>query len=170
MSTGLFIILSLDMEEKLEQTIKTSIEELLDKMGFPGQVSIVEDEENPENVICNVTTDSDSNFLIGQHGINLQAVQHLARLIIRKKTDEKIRFILDVNAYRQQKNASIVDLAKEAASQALSEKRAVMLKPMSTYERRIVHMELSKNEKVVTESVGEGEGRKIVVKPANALE
>ena len=44
------------------------------------------------------------------------------------------------------------------------------MKPMSTYERRIVHMELSKNPQVFTESVGEGEERKIVVKPKDSVE
>jgi spoIIIJ-associated protein len=43
------------------------------------------------------------------------------------------------------------------------------MKPMSAYERRLVHMELSKNEKVETESVGEGENRKILVKPVNIV-
>lgn len=158
------------MDEKLEKIIKETIEELLDKMGFPAEIQIVQEVENPENIICNITTDSDSNFLIGQHGINLQAVQHLARLIIRKKTEERVRFILDVNSYRQQKNQSIIELANSAAKQALDEKRAIIMKPMSTYERRIVHMELSKNKNIITESIGEGEGRKIVVKPTNALE
>jgi len=60
-------------------------------------------------------------------------------------------------------------MAKNSAQQALNEKRVVVLRPMSSYERRLVHMELSKNIEVITESIGEGEDRRIVIKPANTI-
>lgn len=158
------------MEEKNKEIIKSTIEELLEKMGFAATVKVEDkSEEEMESVICNIETTDDSNFLIGQHGINLQALQHLARLLVRKVIDDKVRFIIDVNSYRQQKNQSIIELAQQAAHEAIREKRAIILKPMSTYERRIVHMELSKNESVTTESIGEGDGRKIVVKPVGSI-
>ncbi len=156
------------MDEKIKEIIKNTIEQLLEKMGFSGQVVLL-DSPDDENVVCNITTENDSNFLIGQYGANLQAIQHLARLMVRKSLPEKIRFTLDVNSYRQQKNQSIIEQARSAAEEALSQKRAVFMKPMSTYERRIVHLELSKNPEVSTESMGEGEDRKIVVKPSDLV-
>ncbi len=156
------------MINEQNEIIKNTLEELLLKMGFSSTVEIsASSEDEQDGLICNILTKDDSNFLIGQYGVNLQAVQHIARLLVRKKTTEKTNFIIDVNSYRKQKNDSIIDLAREAASQALSEKRAVVMKPMSNYERRLVHLELSTNEKVATESIGEGEGRKIVVKPVD---
>lgn len=158
------------MEGKNIAIIKETVEELLKEMGFSAQAQInVAGEEDGESIVCNIQVGDDSNFLIGQHGINLQALQHVARLLVRKKTEDKVKFVLDVNGYRQQKNASIVELASQAAQEAINEKRAVVMKPMSTYERRIVHMELSKNSSIITESIGEGEGRKVVVKPANTI-
>ncbi|NTW26712.1 MAG: KH domain-containing protein [Candidatus Moranbacteria bacterium] len=157
------------MDEKITSTIKKTIEELITKMGFSGEVTIAESTE-ADSVTCDITTDVDSNFLIGQHGINLQALQHLARLIVRKHIPEKIRFTLDINKYRQQKNQSIIEQAKFAAREAISQGRSVFMDPMTTYERRIVHLELSTNPEVRTESVGEGESRKIVIKPANMIE
>lgn len=152
------------------ELIKKTIEELLSKIGFISSVEINESNaEDQDGVICNITTKDDSNLLIGQYGVNLQAIQHIARLLVRRKTDEKIKFILDVNSYRKQKNESVIELAREAAETAISEKRAIVMKPMSNYERRLVHMELSKNENVVTESAGEGENRKIVVKPVDFI-
>ncbi|KKT92561.1 MAG: R3H domain protein [Parcubacteria group bacterium GW2011_GWC1_45_14] len=152
------------------KVIKNTLEELLSKMGFDSTVEIDDSsEEEQDGIICNILTKDDSNFLIGQYGVNLQAVQHIARLLVRKRTAEKTKFIIDVNSYRKQKNESIVELAKEAAQQAVAEKRAVVMKPMSNYERRIVHLELSKDERITTESIGEGEGRKIVVKPADSI-
>lgn len=154
------------MDEQIKNTIKETVEQLLEKMGFSAQVAISNSDED-DGIVCNISTDEDSHFLIGQHGTNLQAVQHLARLMVRKSVPEKIRFILDVNSYKQQRNQSVVEQAKITANDAISQHRAIIMKPMSTYERRIVHMELSKNPQVSTESIGEGEERKIVVKPAD---
>jgi spoIIIJ-associated protein len=157
------------MDEKIKAIIKKTIEELLEKMGFSGTVTVLESGE-ADSVTCDITTEVDSNFLIGQHGVNLQALQHLARLIVRKHIPKKIRFTLDINNYRQQKNQSIIEQAKLAASEALSQGRSVFMDPMTTYERRIVHLELSTNSQVSTESVGEGESRKIVVKPVGLVD
>lgn len=149
--------------------IKKSIEELFEHMGFKVSVSMDISKDEDTNIVCNIQSENDSNLLIGQGGINLQAIQHLARLVVRKKLEDKVRFIIDINNYRQGKNQSIIELANQAAAQALSERRSIILRPMSTYERRIVHIELSKNSSVVTESIGEGESRKVVIKPAGMI-
>ncbi|HEX8974791.1 MAG TPA: R3H domain-containing nucleic acid-binding protein [Patescibacteria group bacterium] len=156
------------MQQQTKEIIKKTVEEIIEKMGFTATVEISETTEE-DSIVCNIATGSDSHFLIGQHGINLQALQHIARLIVRKRSDDKVRFILDINDYRQQKNQTVIEQAEAAAKQAIDEHRSVVMKPMSTYERRIVHMELSKNSNVITESIGEGEGRKIVVKPTDTL-
>lgn len=154
---------------KLEETIRSVVAELLAKMGVAGEIEVsVVEEDGKKNILCNIKTE-ESNFLIGQYGVNLQSLQHIARVLVRKKTAERANFVLDVNQYRQEKNSSIIKLAKSIAEQALVEKRAVVLRPMSPYERRLVHMELSKNPEVRTESIGEGEDRKVVVKPANLI-
>lgn len=169
------------MNEKNLEIIKNSAKEFLDKMGFPAEIEVSEtasegaipEEESIDagqnNVIVNIKTTDNSSFLIGQFGSNLQALQHILRIIVRKKTEDKVKFIVDINSYRQEKNKSIIEQAVLAAQQAITEKRAVILRPMSSYERRIVHMELSKNSQISTESVGEGENRKVVVKPASAV-
>ena len=158
------------MEEKNIKAIEETVIELMEKAGFVCEAEVKSlPEKDSEGIVCNLKTKEDSNLLIGQYGINLQAFQHIARMIVRKKISEKINFILDINSYREQKNQSIIEQAKEAAQQATSEGRVIIMKPMSAYERRLVHMELSKNEKVVTESVGEGESRKILVKPSSEI-
>lgn len=154
----------------VEEEIKNIVQEMVDKMGFPAEVEMekVSSEEGQETIICNIKTE-ESNFLIGQYGVNLQSLQHIARLLVRKKIDDKVNFTVDVNSYRQEKNNSLEKMAREAAEQALRETRAIMMRPMSSYERRVVHMELSKNSQVKTESIGEGEDRKVVVKPADMV-
>jgi spoIIIJ-associated protein len=158
------------MDEKTIALINKTIKELIEKMGFTGEVSISKSDQDDDGVICDITTDVDSNFLIGQHGINLQALQHIARLIVRKHVPEKIRFTLDINNYRKQKNQSVIEQAIEVAKEVLKSGQAISLPPMSTYERRLAHLELYKNPDVSTESIGEGETRRIMVKPSSMLE
>jgi spoIIIJ-associated protein len=157
------------MDAQIKDTIQKIIEQLLEKMGFFAQVQ-VSDSTEENSFICNITTEADSHFLIGQYGTNLQAVQHLARILVRKSLpEEKIHFTLDINSYRQQKNTSIIEQARASAEEAIHNHHTVIMKPMSNYERRLVHLELSKNERVSTESTGEGEDRKIIIKPTDTL-
>lgn len=159
-----------EQNKSVEEEIKNIVQEMVDKMGFPAEVAVekTSSEEEQETIICNIKTE-ESSFLIGQYGVNLQSLQHVARLLVRKKIDDRVNFTVDVNSYRQEKNNSLEKMAREAAEQALREKRAIMMRPMSSYERRVVHMELSKNSQVKTESISEGEERKVVVKPAELM-
>jgi len=153
---------------EIEEKIKEIIEKIVLKMGFEGYVEIKKNGKEKENYICNIKT-KESNYLIGQYGVNLQSLQHIARIIIRKEIQDKINFIMDVNSYRTEKSESITKLASTLAEEAVREKRAVVLRPMSPYERRIVHLELSKDERIKTESIGEGEDRRVVIKPTDLI-
>lgn len=147
--------------------VKKSIEDLVKKMGFKAKIELItEDKDDQENLIYNIKTEDHSDFLIGQYGANLQALQHIARLIVRKKTESAIKFTLDVNSYRRQKNELIIEQAVSTAQKVIKEKKAVIMRPMTPYERRLVHMELANENQVTTDSVGEGENRKVIVRPA----
>lgn len=152
-----------------EKKIKKIIEEMILKMGFEGNVEIKKNnEDEKESYICDIKT-QESSFLIGQYGVNLQSIQHIARMLVRKEIPERVNFIIDVNSYRMDKNDSIIKMARNMADEAIQEKRAVVLRPMGPYERRIVHLELAKNDKIKTESIGEGEDRRVVIKPMDLV-
>ncbi len=142
---------------------------VMKKIGVTADVSVDKFDNNGDDLICSIKTKEDASLIIGQNGENLRALQHLIRLLVRKKSDNFVRFIVDVNSYKSEKNASVVELAKEMAEKAISEKRAVVLRPMTAYERRLVHMTLAENDKVETESVGEGEERKVVIKSVSHI-
>jgi spoIIIJ-associated protein len=72
---------------------------------------------------------------------------------------------LDVNDYRKKKDQSVIELARSASRDAEKGGITVTLRPMSAYERRLVHLELSKEKNVITESIGEGNERRIMVRP-----
>lgn len=158
--------LSNGMEEKNLKIIEKILKKLLKAMGFECKIKIKKETRGgQDDLICDIEAGNDSNFLIGQYGANLRDLQHIARLIVRKKINERVRFTLDVNSYRQQKNQMVAEQAHSAAQQAVKEKKAVIMAPMSAYERRIVHLELVENEQVVTDSTGERESRKVIVRP-----
>ena len=143
--------------------IKETIEELLKKMSFEGDVVL--DSFDKDSVLANIQTNQ-AGYLIGQSGANLDALQFLARIMVNKKNEESIRFILDVNSYRKDRINFLRDLAQNIAKKTLLDKVEVTLCPMSAYERRVIHLALAENSEVNTESVGDGLERKIIVKPA----
>jgi len=154
------------LNNEMQEIIREIIAETLNKMGFEAEVKTkTETVNDAEMAIFNIKT-ADSNFLIGQYGVNLQSLQHIIRLLVRKKISDKINFTVDVNGYRQEKNNSLAKMAQEMSQECLAENREIVLRPMTAYERRLVHLELSKNPEVVSESIGEGEGRRIVIRPA----
>lgn len=157
------------MDKKISQIIKLSTEKILEIMGFECEVEVSLVEGDNNKFVCDIKTQKDANFIIGQNGENLQALQHIVRLLVRKQVEENIKFILDVNSYKKDQEVSIIELAESSAKKVIKEKRAVVLRPMSAYNRRLVHMLLSQNEKVITESIGDNDERRIVIKPASLV-
>ena len=142
--------------------IKETIKELLEAMKFDGRVVI--DNAETDNILANIQTEQ-AGFLIGQAGANLDALQHLTRILVNKKNEEPIPFVLDVNDYRKHRIELLKDLARNMAQQALAEKVSLTLQPMSAYERRIIHLALIDYSQISTESIGYEPERRIVIKP-----
>lgn len=153
------------------EMLKNLIQEILEKMTFVDFSVSVRDEagSDGESLAFNIES-RESDLLIGQYGVNLRALQHVLRAMARKKTQDLLRFSVDVNNYHQERVGSLEDQAKSAAKQAIEEKRPVVLRPMSPYERRIVHLTLSASDQIKTESIGEGEERRVVIKPVGDIE
>lgn len=151
-------------EEAVDKVIK-QIEELLAKMGIEAETKAkIQESQGLESILVDIKT-PDGNLLIGQRGQSLDAFQHLARVILRKKLNQIINFIVDVNDYRKKKEQYLKDLALDAASKVKSSSEEIELAPMSSYERRIIHLVLAENEEVATESIGEEPERRVVIKP-----
>ena len=165
--------MQLDEKKKL---IEESTKDLLEKMGFKATVYTAttvtsnHGESEDDAPISAEIQLNESKYLIGKHGVNLAALQHLLRIFVRKQAGEQINFSVDVNGYREDQRQSIVDFTNEMAEKAFQEKKAIILRPMNAYERRLVHVELADHEGVKTESIGEGEERKVVIKPVSVSE
>ena len=107
----------------------------------------------------------DSGLLIGRKGETLRSLQLIVRLIVMNKTDEKVNLSLDVEGYDTRRQESLVNLAKRVAQRVIKTGRAIELEPMSSRDRRVVHMALSQKDEVYTESDGIGYDRRVVISP-----
>jgi spoIIIJ-associated protein len=110
-------------------------------------------------------TGEDSGLLIGRRGQTLTALQFLANLIVRQELGEDVRVVLDVEHYRQRREASLRDMAAKVGSRVHQTGRSITLEPMSAADRRIIHVSLADHPGVSTESVGFGDDRKVTVNP-----
>ena len=106
----------------------------------------------------------DSGLLIGRRGQTLQALQFLVNLIVRKQFDG-VRVVLDVENYRQRREASLREMATKIAERVAQTNRSITLEPMPPADRRIIHTSLTDHPSVATESTGEGDGRKVTILP-----
>ncbi len=125
----------------------------------------IESEEAPEGVVIFNLKTPDSGILIGNHGANLSALQYLTRVLVHKQIPEIVHFIVDVEGYKKSREEFLRELARQAAARVRDTKETLLLKPMASYERRVVHAEISKLPDIATESVGEEPERRIVIKP-----
>ena len=131
------------------------------------------------NVVCSVRTSNDSEvggpiidisgedsgLLIGRRGQTLQSLQFVVNLIVRREFGEGVRVVLDVERYRQRREASLRDMANKVAERVIQTGRSITLEPMSAADRRIIHVSLADREDISTESVGFGEDRKVSIFP-----
>lgn len=153
------------MNNEPQAIIKTVVEDLLERMGFSATVTVEAEDGTGMTHMCSIRVSQGQNFLIGQYGMNLAALQHLVRIIVRKKLGEKLDIVVDVNDYFSGKKQLLEKEASQALQEALQNNISVALRPMLSYERKVVHAFLAANKSVITESVGKGEDRKVMVRP-----
>lgn len=92
----------------------------------------------------------------------LDALDNLINLMVKK--DGQPPLVVDLNYYRKERERLIIELARAAAHKAIITKNSVELPPMNAYERRLVHLEITANPSLTTESVGAGKERYVVIK------
>jgi len=148
---------------------KGVLETLLDKMGvnasvIPHSEPFIEQEEEPvTSPIAFDIKGEDLGILIGRHGQTLASLQSIVRLITTRQTQSWVPIVIDVEGYKQRRYQSLKTLAWRIAEQVKERKTPFKLEPMPAYERRIVHITLANDPDVTTDSIGEGETRRVVI-------
>jgi spoIIIJ-associated protein len=154
-----------DDEEAVEIS-KSTVIELLEKMGIVAEVSAFWGEKDDNSRIRPLHVDvtgSDLSILIGRRGETLGALQYISRLIVGKELHRPVAIVIDVEGYRARRELQLRQLARRMAQQTIERDRSMSLEPMAPNERRIIHIELRDHPKVYTESVGEGNRRKVTI-------
>lgn len=143
-----------------EERVRDVVLGLMERMGVSTQIDI----ETAEDVI-NVRIDSagSDGLLIGRRGDTLSALQHLVTRMVNKGCARRIQVVVDVGGYKRRREAQLENLARALASKVISTGEQILTEPLSAAERRIVHITLSENPSVRTETLGDGLMKKVAV-------
>ncbi|MGV1004425.1 MAG: protein jag [Candidatus Nanopelagicales bacterium] len=138
------------------------LEALLDIADLDGDIDM--DVERDRAVVSIVG--GDLGELVGEQGRVLDALQELTRLAVTRETGERSRLMLDVAGYRAGRKAELALLAQGAVAEVRRTSEPVKLAPMTAFERKIVH-DVVAEAGLISQSEGEGAGRRVVVIPAS---
>ena len=142
------------------EQVKQFLENVLEKMGFTK--TVVEMTEDKETI--NVNLVGTESGVIGYRGEVLDALQYLSSLVLNSKKSFK-RIVLDSEGYREKREKTLIQLAKNLEQKVKRTGKAVKLEPMNPYERRIIHTALQDSKYVSTESDGVMNNRHVVISP-----
>ncbi len=157
------------IDPALQEQARGILQEILARMSITANVSartgtdLVDPGERPPLTLD--ITGADLGLLIGRKGETLRALQFVMRQILSKEAGRWVPVVVDVESYLVRRRKSLQQLADRMADRVVFSGRKVALEPMPAQERRIVHIQLRNHQHVYTNSVGEGERRKVVIFP-----
>lgn len=157
------------VDDELLSLARDIVTELIEKMHVDARVSASyaeqEDERRHRPKILVEITGEDLSILIGHQAETLNALEFIARLILGKELGQGVDLEVDVQSYRARRREQLRRIARQMAEQALRTGKRQYLEPMPPNDRRIIHIELREYPGVATESVGEGNRRKVTIYP-----
>jgi len=153
----------IEAPEELLEEIRALVSSILDAMGFEARVEVY---DAGGFIAVDVAADNTALF-IGQKGETIDALQYLVNVSAFRERPFFKRIVLDAEGYRQRRVEAIQGMAHRTARRAVRERRTVEMPPMNSSERRVVHLFLSDNPGVTTESEGSGDNRRVKVSPTS---
>ena len=136
---------------------------VLEKLGCSDITATVQDVEGGSKIT--LAGNDKLGVIIGRRGETLDALQYLASLVANEKGSGYYRVVIDIGNYREKRENTLEALAKRTAGQVLRTGRSRSLEPMNPYERRVIHTAIQGIEGVVSTSIGDGAGRRVVISP-----
>lgn len=157
-------------QDKLLDLAEETVSKMLYHMKLQAQVSAhyeETDREDRRTIHVDVRGD-DLSILIGRRSETLNAFQYVASLMVGKEVQQWVQLVVDVEGYRSRRESQLRRMARRMAEQAVKTGRRQVLEPMSSNERRIIHLELRDHPAVTTESIGEDPYRKVTIIPKDS--
>ncbi|MCJ7520917.1 MAG: Jag N-terminal domain-containing protein [Dehalococcoidia bacterium] len=139
------------------------LETLLSHMGIQANINLETRGFGEQAATALDIVGEDLGILIGRRGETLSTLQYLVNLIVSRHFKSRVGVLVDVEGYRRRRHESLRLLALRLADQVKNTGRSVTLEPMPAGERRIIHLELRDHPHVTTQSIGQGDGRKVTI-------
>src|SRR3989344_913449 len=108
---------------------------------------------------------SDSGILIGYHAETLNHFQLILSLIVHQQLKSWYRLTVNINDYRQNREATLTEMAHNAAERVRLTNKEVVMPYLDSFERRFIRLALSQEPDLETVSLGEGRDRRLVIRP-----
>jgi spoIIIJ-associated protein len=124
-------------------------------------VSVERVDEN-DAVRINITG-SDLGILIGRRGQTLDSLQYLTNIVANRHSNHHLRIVLDAEQFRERRRQTLEALSERMAMRVIRTRKEIMLEPMTSQERKIIHARLQTNPNVKTFSQGDEPNRRIVI-------
>ncbi len=151
-----------DETEKRVAWLRKTLNEIIERMGFKAHVEAQQEEGQ---ILLEIKGDG-SGLIIGKHGQTLDALQYIMnKLAAHRYKELKERVILDTENYRGRRVAALENMALRMREKVKKSRKAVTIGPLNPQDRRVIHMALSEDEDVRTESKGDGFYKKLVIAP-----
>jgi spoIIIJ-associated protein len=152
-------------EDELDNVADEAVGALKGVLASFGIEAEIEEYEGDEGEIILDIVGDDLGVLIGRHGKTLDGLQTLVAAMTNRSVGFRYPVIVDVEGYRHRRRAKVEQIARRAADKASRNGQPVDLRPMTSYERRVVHMSLRDDTRVSTSSKGDEPFRHVVVSP-----
>lgn len=152
------------VEENLPDPVVESVKflkEVVSKMGITAEIEV---KKEGRNVTLNLSGEKMA-LLIGKRGQTLNSLQYLTQLTANRYSKQFINIILDAEDYRKRRAETLSSLAERLADKAVRTNQDVKLEPMPSYERKVIHSALVRNNRVKTVSSGTEPNRYIIISP-----
>lgn len=138
------------------------LERLLDLLDYDGDLDI---DVDGCRAVVSVDGGEDLARLVGERGMGLESLQELTRLAVQQVTGARSRLMLDIAGWRVARRVELAELGQRTAQDVLSTGAPVRLRPMTPFERKVVHDAVAEVKGVFSESEGEDPRRRVVVFP-----
>ncbi|MDS1029835.1 RNA-binding cell elongation regulator Jag/EloR [Bacillota bacterium LX-D] len=171
-SKGLFGIIGcrmakvrITMEDKPSQVALDFLNKVFAEMDLEVNVEIKE----TNDTLAITFSGPQLGILIGRRGETLDALQYLTNLAVNHKFERRIHVLLDVEGYRKRREQTLINLAQRLSEKVKRTGKNVVLEPMNSHERRIIHTTLQNDNYVQTYSEGQEPYRKVVISLKNKV-
>ncbi len=160
--------LSADETAALVEELRSFCEEICTRMA--GEDVPVAASLSDQRLVLNI----DNEYLAGQINRNSKIAESLEHIMRKKprhlKRELPFRIFIDVSGQRMQREQELIDMARDLSMQVHENQKPIVLNYKSSYDRKIIHMALDRDDRVYTKSIGSGTNRKLMILPAKSDE